>query len=221
VLRLDTVIGDVPRLLLGVPLTLGITSVAFAAGTAAALPIALARVANVPVLGSLAVAWLEFFRTTPPLIHIVWAYYALPVIADVRLSAFTVIAGALACSTSAQMAEIFRAGLHAVPRGQSDAARVLGLSSWQRLWWVVLPQTLRLILAPSCNALVSLLKQSSLAAVIAVPEVMNRGWILSSETFRPIEVLTLVAFIYFVLTWPLVLLAAALERHSSLAFRSD
>jgi len=80
---------------------------------------------------------------------------------------------------------------------------------------------LRLILAPSCNALVSLLKQSSLAAVIAVPEVMNRGWILSSETFRPIEVLTVVALIYFVLTWPLVLLAAALERQSSLAFRSD
>jgi polar amino acid transport system permease protein len=221
VFRLDAVIGDAPRLLLGVPLTLGITSVAFAAGTVAALPIALARLARIPVLGSLAVAWLEFFRTTPPLMHIVWAYYALPVIADIRLSAFTVIAGALACSTSAQMAEIFRAGLLAVPRGQSDAARVLGLSSWQRLWWVVLPQTLRLILAPACNALVSLLKQSSLAAVIAVPEIMNRGWILSSETFRPIEVLTLVAFIYFVLTWPLVLLAAALERRSTLAFRTD
>jgi polar amino acid transport system permease protein len=221
VFRLDAVIGDLPRLLLGVPLTLGITAVAFAARTVAALPIALARLAGVPVLGSLAVAWLEFFRTTPPLMHIVWAYYALPVIADIRLSAFTVIAGALACSTSAQMAEIFRAGLLAVPRGQSDAARVLGLSSWQRLWWVVLPQTLRLVLAPSCNALVSLLKQSSLAAVIAVPEIMNRGWILSSETFRPIEVLTLVALIYFVLTWPLVLLAAALERQSSLAFRTD
>jgi polar amino acid transport system permease protein len=221
VFRLDAVIGDLPRLLLGVPLTLGITAVAFAAGTVAALPIALVRLAGVPVLGPLAVAWLEFFRTTPPLMHIVWAYYALPVIADIRLSAFTVIAGALACSTSAQMAEIFRAGLLAVPRGQSDAARVLGLSSWQRLWWVVLPQTLRLVLAPSCNALVSLLKQSSLAAVIAVPEIMNRGWILSSETFRPIEVLTLVALIYFVLTWPLVLLAAALERQSSLAFRTD
>lgn len=219
--RLDAVIGDLPRLLLGVPLTLGITSVAFATGTVAALPIALARITNVPVLGSLAVAWLEFFRTTPPLMHIVWVYYALPVIADVRLSAFTVIAGALACSTSAQMAEIFRAGLLAVPRGQSDAARVLGLSSGQRLWWVVLPQTLRLILAPSCNTLVSLLKQSSLAAVIAIPEIMNRGWILASETFRPLEVLTLVALIYFVLTWPLALLAAVLERRSSLAFRSD
>jgi polar amino acid transport system permease protein len=219
--RLDAVVGDFPRLLLGVPLTLGITAVAFATGTVVALPIALARIASVPLLGRLAVTWLEFFRTTPPLMHIVWAYYALPVIADVRLSAFTVIAGALACSTSAQMAEIFRAGLLAVPRGQSDAARVLGLSSWQRLWWVVLPQTLRLILAPSCNTLVSLLKQSSLAAVIAVPEIMNRGWILASETFRPIEVLTLVALIYFTLTWPLVLLAAGLERQTSLAFRTD
>lgn len=194
---------------------------AFAAGTVAALPIALTRLAGVPLLGTLGVAWIEFFRTTPPLMHIVWAYYALPVIADVRLSPFTVIAGALAASTSAQMAEIFRAGILAVPRGQSEAARVLGLSTWQRLWWVVLPQTLRLILAPSCNALVSLLKQSSLAAVIAVPEIMNRGWILASETFRPIEVLTLVAMIYFVLTWPLVVLAAALERRSALAFRVD
>jgi polar amino acid transport system permease protein len=221
VVRFDTVIGDFPRLLLGVPLTLGITVVAFVAGTVAALPIALVRTARVPVLGSLAVAWLEFFRTTPPLVHVVWVYYALPVIADIRISAFAAIGGALACSTSAQMAEIFRAGLLSVPRGQSDAARVLGLSSWQRLRWVVLPQTLRLVLAPSCNTLVSLLKQSSLAAVIAVPEIMNRGWILASETFRPIEVLTLVAFIYFALTWPLVLLAAALERRSGLAFQAD
>ncbi len=219
--RFDTVIGDFPKLLLGVPLTLGITSVAFVTGTVAALPIALARTARVPLLGSLAVAWLEFFRTTPPLMHVVWVYYALPVIADIRIPAFAAIAGALACSTSAQMAEVFRAGLLSVPRGQSDAARVLGLSPWQRHRWVILPQTLRLILAPSCNTLVSLLKQSSLAAVIAVPEVMNRGWILASETFRPIEVLTLVAVVYFALTWPLVLLAAALERRSGLAFQAD
>jgi polar amino acid transport system permease protein len=85
----------------------------------------------------------------------------------------------------------------------------------------VLPQTLRLILAPSCNVLVSLLKQSSLGAVIALPEIMNRGWILGSQNFRPIEILTMVALIYFALTWPLVLLAAALERRSSLAFRGE
>ncbi|MSP89511.1 MAG: amino acid ABC transporter permease [Alphaproteobacteria bacterium] len=220
-LRFDAVIGDFPVLLLGVPLTLGLTLVAFAVGTVAALPIAIVRIAKLPGISQTALAWIEFFRTTPPLVHIVWAYYALPVIADIKLDAFTVVAGALACSTSAQMAEIFRGGILAVPRGQWDASQVIGLTPWQRLWWIVLPQTLRLILAPACNTLVSLLKQSSLAAVIAMPEIMNRGWILASETFRPIEVLTFVALIYFVLTWPLVLLAAALERQSSLAFRTD
>jgi polar amino acid transport system permease protein len=219
--NISTVIGELPILLWGIPLTLAITVVAFAVGTVTALPIAIARISKTPVLGALALGWVEFFRTTPPLMHIAWAYYALPVLIDVRLDAFTVVSGALACSTSAQMAEIFRAGILAVPRGQWDASHVLGLSPAQRLWWIVLPQTFRLILAPTCNALVSLLKQSSLAAVIALPEVMNRGWIMAAETFRPIEVLTLVALIYFVLTWPLVLLASALERRSGLAFRSD
>lgn len=220
-MRFDAVIGDFPVLLLGVPLTLGITALAFLIGLVAALPIAVVRIAEVPVLGKLALGWVEFFRTTPPLMHVVWAYYALPVVADIRLDAFTVVAGALACSTSAQMGEIFRGGILAVPRGQADAAAVLGLSPLQRLWYVVLPQTLRLIMAPSCNVLVSLLKQSALATVIGMPEIMNQGWKLAAESFRPLEVLTLVALIYFVLTWPLVLLAAALEKRSSLAFRSD
>ncbi|HTS93176.1 MAG TPA: amino acid ABC transporter permease [Stellaceae bacterium] len=220
-LRFDTVIGDLPLLLLGIPLTLGITAAAFLAGMLVALPIAVARILSPRIIGPIARAWVEFFRTTPPLMHVAWAYYALPVIAGIRIGPFTVVAGALACSTSAVMSEIFRGGILAVPRGQWDASQVLGLAWSQRLWWVVLPQTLRLILAPGCNALVGLLKQSSLAAVIAVPEIMNRGMILASETFRPIEVLTLVAFIYFGLTWPLVLLAGTLERRSGMAFRGD
>jgi polar amino acid transport system permease protein len=221
VLRFDTVIGDLPVLLLGIPLTLAITIAAFFVGTILALPIALTRISKLPGLNQAVLAWIEFFRTTPPLMHIVWAYYALPVVAGISLDPFTVVAGALACSTRAQMAEVLRGGIMAVPRGQWDAGKVLGLSSMQRLWWVVLPQTLRLILAPSCNVLVSLLKQSSLGAVIALPEIMNRGWILGSQNFRPIEILTMVALIYFALTWPLVLLAAALERRSSLAFRGE
>ena len=219
--RFDAVIGDFPMLLMGVPLTLGLTVVAFIVGTALALPIAMARVTHVPEVSQLALGWIEFFRTTPPLMHIVWAYYALPVLVGIKLDAFTVVAGALACSTSAQMAEIFRGGILAVPRGQWDASQVLGLTLWQRMWWIVLPQTVRLVLAPGCNTLVSLLKQSSLAAVIALPEIMNQGWVLAAQSFRPIEVLTLVALIYFVLTWPLVLLAAQLEKRSALAFQAE
>jgi polar amino acid transport system permease protein len=220
-LRFDTIIGDIPYLLLGIPLTLALTAVAFVASVLIALPIAVIRSANVPVLSPLVRLIVDFFRTTPPLMHIVWAYYALPVIADIKLSAFTVVAGALACSSAAQMSEIFRGAIVAVPRGQWDAGQVIGLSYSQRLWWVILPQSLRLIYAPACNALVSLLKQSSLAAVIALPEVMNRGWVLAAQNFRPIEVLTTIALIYFVLTWPLVLFASYLERRSVLAFRAD
>lgn len=220
-LRFDTIIGDIPYLLLGIPLTLALTAVAFVAAVLIALPIAVVRSASVPVLSALVRLIVDFFRTTPPLMHIVWAYYALPVIADIKLDAFTVVAGALACSAAAQMSEIFRGAIVAVPRGQWDAGQVIGLSYGQRLWWVILPQSLRLIYAPACNALVSLLKQSSLAAVIALPEIMNRGWLLAAQNFRPIEVLTTIALIYFVLTWPLVLLASYLERRSGFAFQSD
>ncbi|WP_291295466.1 amino acid ABC transporter permease [Elioraea sp.] len=219
--RLDAVIGDLPSLLIGVPLTLALTVAAFLIGTTLALPLALVRIARVPVASQVALGWIEFFRTTPPLVHLVWAYYALPVLLDVRLSAFTVVAGALAFSVSAQMAEILRGGILAVPSGQTDAARVLGLPARSRLFEVVLPQALRLMLAPGCNTLVTTLKQSSLAAVIALPELMNRGQILSAETFRPLEVLTLVAGIYLILTYPLVLLSASLERRSGAAFRID
>ena len=220
-LRFDAIVGDIPYLLLGIPLTLAITLVAYVAGIVMALPIAVARSAAVPVVSQVVQTLVEFFRTTPPLMHIVWAYYALPVLVDIRLDAFTVVAGALACSSAAQMSEIFRGAILAVPLGQWDAGQVIGLSYGQRLRWVILPQSLRLVYAPACNALVSLLKQSSLAAVIAVPEVMNRGWLLAAQNFRPIEVLSTVALIYFFLTWPLVLLASYLEKRTSVAFRSD
>ncbi len=219
-LQFSTVIPDIPFLLVGVPLTLGLTLAAFVLGTVVALPMAIVRIARPPVLTQVTTVWIEFFRTTPPLIHIFWPYYVFPVVFDIHLSAVTVVILALAANTSAQMSEIFRAGLQSVPRGQREAAAVLGLSPWHRLWDVILPQAVRLIMAPSANTVVSLLKDSSLAAIIAVPELMNRGQLLSTDTFRPLEVLTLVAIIYFVLTYPLALGAAALERRSRAAFQT-
>jgi polar amino acid transport system permease protein len=218
--RLDAVLPDIPFLLVGVPLTLAITAAAFVLGTAAALPMALARILRIPVLHPVVVAWIEFFRTTPPLVQIFWPYYILPQVFGIKLSALTVVILVLAANASAQMAEIFRAGLQAIPRGQRDAAIVLGLSPLQRFCDVVLPQTLRLIMAPSASTLVSLLKESSLASIIAVPELMNRGQLLNTDTFRPLEVLTLVAILYFILTYPLALAANALERRSRAAFRT-
>src|SRR5579862_5451112 len=138
--KLEAVLPDIPFLLVGVPLTLAITAASFALGTALALPMSLVRINRLPVLRQLVVAWIEFFRTTPPLVHIFWPYYILPQVFGIRLSALSVIILALAANASAQMAEIFRSGIQAIPRDQRAAAIVLGLSSTQCLWYVVLPQ---------------------------------------------------------------------------------
>ena len=212
--------SDLPYLLIGIPLTLGLTFGAFGLGTIIALPMAVVRMARPPIINAVVVGWIEFFRTTPPLVHIMWAYYVLPMVIDFRFSAVTVVIVALGANASAQMAEIFRAGLQSIPRGQTEAAKVLGLSPWARLRYVTLPQAVRLIMAPSVNAFVSLLKESSLAALIAVPELMNRGLTLSTDNFRPIEVLTTVAILYFVLTYPFALAGVALERRSKAGFRT-
>jgi len=213
------ILPSLPFLLTGIPLTLGIAAAALVIAIVVALPMALIRAANVPVAASI-VRWaIEFFRTTPPLLHIIWIYYVLPQTFGIRLSAITVVIAALAASTAAQLAEILRGGLLAVPRGQSEAASVLGIEGWKRLRYVILPQVIRLIMAPSCNVVVSLIKDTSLASIIAVAELMNRGQITSIQTFRPLEVLSLVAILYFVLTYPVALAAGYLEGRSRAAFQ--
>jgi polar amino acid transport system permease protein len=211
-LNLGTAYTELPALLSGVPLTLWITAGAFGIGTTLALPMAAIRVAQVPWLTGFIMGWTDFFVTTPPLIHIIWMYYVLPQAFGIRLSDITVVIVALGAGVSAQMAEVFRAGLQSVPRGQGEAATVLGLGPVQRLTYVILPQTGRLTMAPACNTLAGLMKDSALAAIIGVPELMNRGQAISVENFRPLEMLTMVAGVYFVLIYPVVLAAAALER---------
>ena len=179
---------------------------------------AVIRILKTPFINQIILGWIEFFRTTPPLVHIVWIYYVFPVAFDLRFSALTVVILALSANTSAQMAEIFRAGIQSISRGQTEAGTVLGLNYVQRLFYIILPQAVRLIMAPSANTLVSLLKDSSLAAIIAIPELMNRGQLLSTDTFRPLEILTLVAILYFFITYPFAIFASALERRSRVAF---
>ena len=217
-LTFENYLTDIPFLIAGIPLTIGISIGAFFCGVIISLPMAVIRILKTPIINQIILGWIEFFRTTPPLVHIVWIYYVFPVAFDLRFSALTVVILALSANTSAQMAEIFRAGIQSIPRGQTEAGTVLGLNYVQRLFYIILPQALRLIMAPSANTLVSLLKDSSLAAIIAIPELMNRGQLLSTDTIRPLEILTLVAILYFFITYPFAIVASALERRSRVAF---
>jgi ABC-type amino acid transport system permease subunit len=117
------------------------------------------------------------------------------------------------------LAEIYRAGIQSIDPGQRDAARVLGLRRRETFLLVVLPQAVRRVLPAITSTAISLLKDSSLVSVLAVGELMYQGQTVSSQTFRPLEVLTFVAVVYFILTYPLSLLNTYLERHYRVADR--
>ncbi|MBR0667069.1 amino acid ABC transporter permease [Roseomonas hellenica] len=206
------VLENLPVLLrgLGVMLQLWLSALAF--GLAAGFVIALGRMAAAAPLRLLARCYVELFRNTPALIQLIWFYYAFPIVIGVQLTPFAAAVIGLSLNTSAYAAEIFRGGMQAVPRGQWEGASALGMTHAAVLRRVVLPQVLRLMLPAFTNRAIELAKTTSLASVLAVQELMYQGRLLSATYYRPMEILTTVALIYFMVIWPGSLLSAWLER---------
>ena len=210
--RFDMVVGYWPDLVTGAWLTLGMSAASIGLGLALGLVLALMRYSRKPLLDWPAYAYIEFFRTTPPLVQIVWLYYGLPMMTGRDLDAFTSAAVALGLNIAAFFAEIFRAGIAGIDRTQWQAARVLGLGLGDTLRFVILPQALRNVLPPTGTTVIYLIKGTALASAIGVPDLLRVGQLISLETFRPVESLTIVAIAYFVLTYPIALAFHALER---------
>lgn len=212
--------ADLPVIAAGAWITLVVTAVSMLCGSVLGLILAAARLSRVFGLTHLAIVWIEFFLLTPPLIHIIWAYYVLPIATGLRIDAMTVVIIALTAGVGAHMAEIFRGGIQSIPTSQHRAATVLGLSPFDKYRFVILPQTLRVIMAPSTNVLVSLVKDTSLAAVIGLNEILHRAQLAASLSFRFLESLTFAAFMYVILTYPLIILARRLEKNARRGFVS-
>ncbi|WP_426958938.1 amino acid ABC transporter permease [Muricoccus radiodurans] len=206
------VLENLPVLLRGIVVMLQLWLVSLAAGLAGGFLVSLARTAAGRVPRALSRAYVEVFRNTPALVQLIWFYYALPILTGIQLSPFAAAALGLSLNTSAYTAEIFRGGIQAVPRGQWEAAQALGMTGAQSLRRIVLPQVLRLMLPAFTNRAIELAKTTSLASVLSVHELMYQGRLLSSTYYRPMEILTTVALIYFVVIWPGSLLSATLER---------
>jgi ABC-type amino acid transport system permease subunit len=156
-------------------------------------------------------AYLAFFRTTPELVLIFWAYFCLPPIFGLRLSAPVSGIVALSLVCGAYMAEIFRAGIEAVPRGQVEAACSLGLSSLAIWVTILLPQAVRRMMPAFLNYLTELLKNSTLLAGIGVAELAYQAYTLGAMTYRYMELLTSIAVIFFIVILPLSLAARGVE----------
>jgi polar amino acid transport system permease protein len=197
-------------LLIGLWITLEISAWSLVFALALGLLAGLGRVSANPAAYALATTYVEIVRGTPLLVQIFIFYFFIGTVLE--LSPFTAGIAALAVFTGAYVAEIVRAGIEAVPRGQMEAARSLGMTYAQAMRHVILPQALRKTLPPLAGQFINLIKDSSLVSIIAITDLSKAGREIVSSTFSPFEVWFTVALMYLVLTGSLSLLVRRLER---------
>ena len=196
----------------GLRLTLFVSALALVFGSVIGLATAMARHAGRFPLTQVAYVYVDLFRTTPPLVQLIWIYYVGPLILGIDVSAVAAGVTALSLNAGAFLSEVFRAGIQSVEAGQHDATAVLGLTRWQTYRYVVLPQALRRVTPAVTNIFMSLLKDSALLSFIGVTELTYGMQGEVSQTFRPFELYTALAVAYLVLTYPLSLLTSFLEH---------
>lgn len=188
--------------LVGIATTLAYTIGTVLLGLLIGLALGMARLSKSRLVNAPLVAFIEVFRCTPLLVQIVWFYYALPVILGIQIPATVAAVLVLSLYTGAFYAEIFRGGIVSIEPGQWDAARALGLRWRHVMRCVVLPQAVRRMVPPFMNQSIIQLKNTSLVSTIAVPDLLYQGSLITADTYRPLEVYTVVALIYFALLFP-------------------
>jgi len=210
--RWDIIPGNLDFLLSGLQMTLFISATALVFAMAGGLVLALMDMSRVWPVRAVGVAFGEIIRNTPILVQLLWVYYVLPIVFGIGISSLSAILIGLSVYMAAFISEVYRAGIQAVPIGHREAAQVLGLTSAQSFRRIVLPQAIRLTLPPLASNFVQLIKFSSLGAVISVTEITRRGMELSSSTFRPLEIFSFIAVVYFFICWPLAMAIRVWEQ---------
>ena len=199
-------------ILAGLGITIAYTVGTILLGLVIGLVTGLLRLSRNPMITAPLVAYVEIFRCTPLLVQIVWFYYALPVVLGVDIPAHVAAVLVLSLYTGAFYAEIIRGGVNSIERGQWDAARAIGMRRRQVMRHVILPQAVRRMIPPFMNQSIIQLKNTSLVSTIAVADLLYQGTIITAATYRPLEVYTMVAIIYFLVLFPLTLAAQQVER---------
>lgn len=206
----------------GLKLTLQVTFISYGVALVVGLIFGLMRVSKNPVLYAVSTLYVEVMRGVPLLVIILYMGYVLtPMIRDATGGAVdlqgmpSAILGIAICY-GAYLAEVYRSGIESIERGQMEAARSLGMSYMEAMRHVILPQAIRRILPPLGNDFISMLKDSSLIAVIALPDLLQMGRLYVSRTFRAFEGYNTVALLYLVLTLFLSLLVRIVERRTAI-----
>lgn len=200
--RFDVAFDNLPTLLEGLGLTVLLTVLAMAIGLVVGLIVALMRLSPFRIVRAPAYVFTETFRTTPLLVQVVWVFSVLPLTVGLTLSPFFSGLVALGLNVAAFMSEIYRAGIASVAASQTHGALALGMTRFQAMRRVVLPQAVLRMVPPLAAMWVALFKDTSILAAIGVAEMMTQARFIASDTYRPLEIYTLVAVVYFLITYP-------------------
>lgn len=203
-------------ILFAVQWTLALSAVAFAGGAVGGLLTALARVSKAAPLRYVALGFIRIFQGTPLLMQLFLVFFGLNIF-GIGINPWLAASIALTLHASAFLGEIWRGCIQAVPAGQSEASWALGLGYYDRMKSIVLPQAAKIAVAPTVGFLVQLIKGTSLASIIGFVEMTRAGQIINNATFDPFTVFGIVAALYFILCWPLSILARRMERRFAVA----
>lgn len=199
-------------LLRGLVVSLELTVAANIIGVIAGFGLALLLMSPYQLLRMPFMLFVEFFRCTPAIVQIVWIFYCVPMLFDVFLDPITMGVMALGLNLTAFNAEAYRASIQAVPREQLDAGIALGLNPWQRVLYIVFPTAFRASVPVLLTNGIVIFQQSALVAIVAIADLMYEAKSLATETYRPIETFTVVALIYFAVSFPVTQIVGFLER---------
>jgi polar amino acid transport system permease protein len=204
--------GEFLYLLKAIPWTLALSLGALVGGGIVGMVIAILRTAPSAALRWIATGYIELFQGTPVLMQLFVTYYGIAVLFDIQVGAWPAVLTAFTLYSGAFLGEIWRGSIQAIPRPQWEAAECLSLGFGKQLWYVILPQAARISIPPTVGFTVQLIKSTSIAAIIGFVELTRAGQLMTNTTFKPMIIYPIVAALYFLLCWPLSLLAQALER---------
>lgn len=209
---LSLVTDSLPLLLQGALVTLEITALAVGLGLVFGLVAALAQLSKFAPLRLIAKVYVDFIRGTPLLVQIFIIYFALPVVIGHRIDPFFAAVAACSINSGAYVAEIFRAGIQSIDIGQMRAGLSLGMNWTMTMRYIILPQAFKRIIPPLGNEFIAMLKDSSLVSVIGFEELTRSGQLIIAETYGSLEIWSVVAIIYLVMTLTITRIVSVLEK---------
>jgi polar amino acid transport system permease protein len=220
-LDFEPVFSNIQFLIGGLEGTLKVSAGAVVVGSMLGLAVALLRLSRFRVLRFVGGLYVDFMRSVPLVVLLVWFVYALPIVVETatgqRILIDPLVAGMVGIGIyeAAYLAEVFRSGILAVPSGQREAGISTGMTGSQAMRRIILPQAFQKIIPPATSTMLSVVKDSSVAFAVAVPELIARAGSLNNTLQKPIEVFLVVAGIYLVITYPLLLLSDRLQRRAA------